>query len=299
VSSSAEKTSETLRADFLHCRRVTRRHARSFYLASFFLPRQKRDAPYALYAFCRRMDDTVDGSTSPPDAIRSAVARLESRVDEVYAGRVPEVPGGKALASVVGRYAIPEYAFRELARGVLQDLEVSRYATVAELCGYAHRVAGVVGVMMAHVFGATSPAALEAAEALGQAMQLTNILRDVAEDWRASRLYLPLECLTRFGLGEADVALGCVDDRWRELLRHEIGRARAYYARAALGLPLLPDDGSRLTVAAMARLYGGILREIERCDYDVFAARRSVPTPRKLKLLFAAWRDSVRSASRP
>jgi phytoene synthase len=165
------------------------------------------------------------------------------------------------------------------------DLDVTRYASFAELDRYCYRVAGVVGLMMTHVFGYRSESCLPNALALGTAMQLTNILRDVAEDLRMGRIYLPQDELARFGVDEAQLIEGRVDSNFRSLMRFQIDRARRYYAEAEAGIPWLLGDSSRLTVRVMGRLYGGILGAIERQELDVFRQRARVSTPRKLATL--------------
>jgi phytoene synthase len=178
------------------------------------------------------------------------------------------------------------------------DLDVTRYADFAELDRYCYRVAGVVGLMMTHVFGYRSDRCLPNALALGTAMQLTNILRDIAEDYRMGRVYLPQDELWRFGVEESDLARGRVDDLFRALMRFQIERARRYYEESEAGIPWLIGDSSRLTVRVMGRLYGGILGAIERLDYDVFRARARVSTPRKLATLAACQVETARDAWR-
>jgi phytoene synthase len=178
------------------------------------------------------------------------------------------------------------------------DLDVTRYADFAELDRYCYRVAGVVGLMMTHVLGCRSDRCLPNALALGTAMQLTNILRDIAEDYRMGRVYLPQDELRRFGVEESDLARGRVDDRFRVLMRFQIERARHYYEESEAGIPWLIGDSSRLTVRVMGRLYGGILGAIERQDYDVFRARARVSTPRKLAILGACQFETARDAWR-
>ena len=167
------------------------------------------------------------------------------------------------------------------------DLDVTRYADFNELDRYCYRVAGVVGLMMTHVFGYRSERCWSNALALGTAMQLTNILRDVAEDFRMGRVYLPQDELARFGVDERQLREGRVDDRFRSLMRFQVDRARRYYREAEAGIPDLIGDSSRLTVRVMGRVYGGILGAIERQGLDVFRARARVDTPRKLATLAA------------
>ncbi len=278
------------------CRRITREYARTFYLASHCLPRGTRSHAYAVYGFCRWADNGVDDAPSVEDASR----RLE-HAREVLAlayDDTPAPPGLLAFRRTVRERAIPRRLFDDLLDGMAMDLTTNRYANFEALELYCYRVASVVGLMMTHVFGYRHPRCLPRALALGTAMQLTNILRDVAEDLQRGRVYLPQDELARFGVTEAQLREGRVDDNFRALMRFQIERARAYYDDAEAGIPDLLGRSSRLTVRVMGRLYGGILGEIERLDYDVFRARAHVPNARKLRLLAACqlqtWTEAVR-----
>ncbi|GAC1334084.1 MAG: hypothetical protein NVSMB14_01090 [Isosphaeraceae bacterium] len=165
------------------------------------------------------------------------------------------------------------------------DLTITRYADFAALDLYCYRVAGVVGLMMTHVFGFVDRSCLTYAVALGKAMQLTNILRDVSEDFDRGRVYLPQDELARFGISEEQLRLRFADDRFRSFVQFQIRRAREYYAAAEPGVPMLVCGAAQLTVRVMGRLYGAILEAIEGLDYDVFRARAFVPLSRKMALL--------------
>jgi phytoene synthase len=289
---------------FTAARAICRRHARSFYFSSFFLPREKRDAAYAVYAFCRLLDDATDEATDGP-ASEATIERFRGILDDVYAGRVDEsddTETGQALrafAVTVNRYKIPRQYFEDVADGCRMDLTVTRYATWEELRVYCYRVAGVVGLIMCRVFGLTDKSAEAQAVLMGEAMQLTNILRDVGEDFARGRIYLPGEDLVRFGVTEPDLAAGLADDRFRALMAFEIERARQLYRDGAAGLTALPDDGSRFTAAAMGVIYSGILRAIERQSYDVFHKRARLSMPQKLLRLMPARRLARRRADQP
>lgn len=290
---------------------VTRQHARSFYFASSLLFGERRKAAFALYAFCRRLDELVDGGEGGTARDVSArLARARRKVAEVYLsmpelasqapGPAAEWPRGvearspwdadefAALRDCIRRYRIPEQPFQELLSGMEMDLTRSRYATWEELDLYCYRVAGVVGLMMTPVLGCSDARALEPAADLGRAMQLTNILRDVREDLERGRVYLPADELAAFGLSEEDLWRGVVDARWRGFMRFQVARARAYYARAARGVRYLRGLGSQRMVRLMGAIYGDILREIEARDFDVFRGRAYVPGGRKLVLAAAA-----------
>jgi phytoene synthase len=283
--------------NFEACRLYTRTYARTFYFASHVLPKQKRNAAYALYAFCRYADNIIDESRAADGPARP-LKRLHGLRDQLrYVYTHSELMNPKLLAfrETVMRYDIPEEYFRDLLRGVEMDLLKSRYRTFEELREYCYCVASVVGLMMTRILGASDERALRHAEELGIAMQLTNILRDVGEDYERGRIYLPLEEIHAAGYSEKDLAGGVIDGRFRALMEGQIARAREYYARAAEGVPLLTNDGSRFCVQLMSGAYGRILHAIERNGYDVFTRRAYVPLRRKL-LVAAAALLPVRSA---
>ncbi len=278
------------------CRRITRHHARTFYFASACLPRPTRAHAYAVYGFCRWADNGVDDARDRAEAaIRLGAARRA--LDLAYSGS-PAPPGLSAFRRTVRLRSIPRGLFDDLLDGMEMDLDVTRYADFAALDRYCYRVAGVVGLMMAHVFGHRSDRCFPDALALGTAMQLTNILRDVAEDHRMGRIYIPQDELARFGVAESDLAEGRVGDGFRALMRFQIDRARRYYAQSEAGIPWLVGDSSRLTVRVMGRIYAGILGAIERQGLDVFRGRARVSAPRKLATLAACQIETARDACR-
>jgi phytoene synthase len=271
------------------CRRMTRHHAKTFYFASHVLPRQKRNDAYAVYAFCRHVDDQIDLAPSET-ARRLAFTGLRELLDaaflttdkiETLAARLPWLP---AFRETVRRRSIPMKYFEDLLVGVEMDQGRVRIATWEELETYCYHVASVVGLIMVHVLAEPSPELLKPAGDLGTAMQLTNILRDLREDWQRDRLYLPFDELEKFGLNTEDIALGRMTDAFRAMMRFQIGRARAYYSYAEPGITKLPDDGSRFCVRLMSTIYGAILDEIERGDYQVYRSRVRVSFVRKLWL---------------
>ena len=297
----AGRVDTTLQQGYLECRRQTRQHARTFFFASHVLPVEKRSAAYAVYAFCRRADNVVDHrTTGTPGA---DLVALRSDLDDVYGGGGTLEPASLALRDTVERYGIPREYFEDLLRGVEMDLSITRYATFAELEDYCYCVASVVGLMMSRVFGVSEPSALERALEMGTAMQLTNILRDVGEDYRMGRIYLPQSELEAFGYGEEDLAQGRVDQRFVRLMTFQIDRAREYYRRAAPGIEHIPDDGSRSCARLMSSTYAGILDRIEANGYDVFGRRAVVPLAGKLRIaaatLFHGGGSAVQRSRRP
>jgi phytoene synthase len=274
---------------YAQCARVTARHSRSFHRASSFLPREKRRAVRALYAFCRVTDDIVD---CPDCQARQALSEwghialaAEPPIDNLVA---------VAWADARQRYRVPLRLAEQLIDGVARDLDQTRYATFDDLTTYAYGVASTVGLMSMRIIGYRSAAAIPYAIKLGVALQLTNILRDVGEDWRSGRVYLPADELARFDLAEDTLACGQVDDRWRAFMRFQIERNRRLYAEAWPGIELLNSDG-RFAIAAAGDLYRRILDDIEAHDYDVFTRRARVSTPRKLLGLLDLWWSSSRN----
>ena len=267
------------------CRRVTRDHAKTFYFASLCLPRPVRAHAYNVYAFCRWADDGVDCASDLLDASRRLDHAREA-LDSAY-GTGPATAGLSAFRRTVKARGIPRPLFDDLLDGMAMDLLISRYAGFADLDRYCYRVAGVVGLMMTHVFGFRHDRCLPHAQALGTAMQLTNILRDVKEDADRGRIYLPSDEMRRFGVTEDQIFRGHADRSFLDLMAFQIDRARSYYRRSDRGIPDLIGASSRLTVRVMGRVYGGILDEIEAMGRDVFRGRARVPMSRKLRLLAA------------
>jgi len=275
------------------CRRMTAHHAKTFYFASHALPAAKRRDAYAVYAFCRHVDDRID--LAPDEAARVAgFAELQALLDAAYDfTRQPQetaaLPWLDSFRETAQRRAIPRAYFDDLLTGVEMDRGRVRLETWEELDRYCYHVAGVVGLIMVHVLTEPAPELLRPARDLGTAMQLTNILRDIDEDWQRDRLYLPRRELEKFGLTEEDIAQRRMSEPFRAMMRFQIGRARTCYGQAAPGIRGLPNDGSRRTVRLMQTIYGEILTEIERADYQVFGVRRRVSFPRKLWLAARVW----------
>jgi phytoene synthase len=279
---------------YRYCQDVTRTHAKSFYFCARFLPREKRRAIYAIYALCRHVDDAVDAASVRDewDAQRE-VERWRAQLDAVYRGVLNDgaSPVLVAWRDMLTRFSIKHELPLELMRGVLMDTHIKRYETWDQLRIYCYRVASVVGLMSSEVFGYSEPATLKYAECLGLAMQLTNILRDVGEDARINRIYLPREDLRKFGYTEGELVAGEVNDNFRQLMRFEIARTREFYRAAEIGIPLLERD-ARFTVLLAARLYARILCEIERNDFDVYKRRAHLSFAEKLRAAPQVWREA-------
>jgi 15-cis-phytoene synthase len=263
-----------LRACYSVCRDVTRHHSKTFYLSSLFLAPAKRRAIWAVYAFCRTADDLVDRD-APAGERLEALAAWERGLRDAYAGR-PRGAIFTAFADAAQRFGIPIEPALDLLRGARLDVAVCRYTTFEELCGYCYLVASTVGLLVLPVLGTVSPEAARYAVELGRAMQMTNVLRDVGEDARMGRVYLPQDDLSRFGVAGEALGNGVVDERLSALIAFEIARVRAMYRQAEPGIALLAPS-SRRTVRLALRLYRRILDRIEANRYDVVTRRAHVP----------------------
>lgn len=267
-------------ADHAACRALLRGGSRSFFAASVFLPRHVRAAATALYGFCREADDAVDLAAQP----RTVIVSLRQRLDRLYCGE-PDGAIDRAFADVVRAYGIPRAVPEALLEGFQWDTEARRYADLSALTGYAVRVAGTVGVMMARLMGATAPTALARACDLGVAMQFTNIARDVGEDARAGRVYLPLDWLREAGV-DADAFLEA--PKFAPGIGAVVARlltaAERLYLRAGAGIEVLPAR-CRPGIRAARWLYAEIGREVERHGLDSVTSRAVVTPFRKLALM--------------
>jgi phytoene synthase len=261
------------------CRSTTRVHSKTFYLSSLFLSPVKRRAVWAVYAFCRTADDIVD-RIAPARERLDAIDAWEQKLLGAYDGRASD-PVFIAFADAARRFAIPMQPALDLLRGARMDVSVGRYATYDDLREYCYLVASTVGLLVMPILGTVSPEAAGYGVALGRAMQMTNILRDVGEDARMGRIYLPAEDLHRFGCSESAIVAGLVDEPFVAVMRDQIGRVRAMYAQAEPGIALLAPE-SRYTVRLALSLYRGILDRIEANGYDVFTRRAYVPLRAKL-----------------
>lgn len=290
-SVTEEVENKLLREAYVQCRSITRHHAKTFYMATRMLPNHKQRGIFAIYSLCRYIDHLVDEAEDlvthrklNAEVIRRKLDLWKQMLSDTYEGKRHDNPILLAFSDVLRNYAIPvEYPF-ELMDGVCMDLWKDRYETFEELYGYAYKVAAVVGLMTTKIFGYSSAKAFKYAESLGIAMQLTNILRDVGEDLRRGRIYLPAEDLERFGLEEKDLVCGRRDERFIRMIQFQINRTRNYYTEADLGIPLLSAD-SRLCVSLARHNYSRVLDKIKENNYDVFNHRAHLNYTEKLSIL--------------
>ncbi|MBN8568017.1 MAG: squalene/phytoene synthase family protein [Ignavibacteria bacterium] len=265
---------------FEECRVYTKQYAKSFYFSSFMLPKEKRYAAYAVYAFCRYADNVVDLSESPEET-KKHLAKLTLDLERIYDGSFSK---GKSCAfcETINKYKIPKRYFIELIEGVEMDNTIKRFNSNEDLDLYCYKVASVVGIIMCYVFGYSDDEVFEYAECLGKAMQITNILRDIKEDFEIGRVYIPQLMLQKFNYTEQDIKSNLVNQNFRKLLKYYIYEARYLYNKAYYGIPYLTNDGSRGTVLLMLKVYSGILDKIELQDYDIYTSRVYVSSTEKV-----------------
>jgi 15-cis-phytoene synthase len=274
-------SASALTASYDYCRRLTQRAAQNFHFAFLALPRDKYDAMCALYAFMRITDDIGDDPQHPVTARRQSLAAWREDVERSLAGDASRHEALPALAATVAKYKIPQQYLDTLINGIERDLDPVRIATFAELSDYCYQVAGVVGLCCIHIWGFTDEEAVPIAIDCGFALQLTNILRDLGEDWSMGRVYIPAEDFRRFDYTLEDLSNQVRDDRFLQLMRFEADRARSSYQRAERLFVWLHPNG-RPILRAMLELYGGLLQEITSRNYDVFSQRISLPMWKKL-----------------
>ena len=269
-----------------YCQQKAAQSGSSFYYSFLFLPPERRRAITALYAYCREVDDVVDECKEPTVA-RAKLAWWSQEVARIYRGEAQH-PVARALSEVVEPYGIREQQLLEILAGMAMDLEHQRYPDFDQLKHYCHHVAGVVGILSAGIFGYRNPATLEYADDLGLAFQLTNIIRDVGEDARRDRIYLPLDELARFGVTEADVLQRRQTENFRRLICFQIDRALDCYERAFSRLPR-EDRRAQRPGFIMAAIYRALLEEIKADECRVLTRRTALTPVRKLWIAWKTW----------
>ena len=274
----------SLQRAYKRAEKITAEHSKSFYFASALLPEEKRSAVRALYAFCRTVDDIVDESS---DAERDLQLGYWRTMVETASFAAEDLVAA-AWADTLARYHIPRRYALQLIDGVARDLVQVRYQTFDELATYCYGVASTVGLMSMHIVGFKNPDAVPYAIKLGVALQMTNILRDVGEDYQNGRLYLPREELAFYGIQEADIAQGRVTDSWRQFMKFQLDRTRQLYAESWTGVKMLEREG-QFAIGAASVFYQGILDKIEKNDYDVFTRRASLNTMGKVSRIPKLW----------
>jgi phytoene synthase len=272
-----------------HSRAITRKSASNLALAFILLPREKRDAMSALYAFCREVDDVADDESVPAEKRRAQLAEWRNDIQRACENGSPKFPVNQELQPVVQNFSLRFELFDELIKGCEMDLEIKRYENFEQLDLYCYRVASAVGLLSIEIFGYKNPAARDYAIYLGKALQLTNILRDVKTDAARGRIYLPLAELKKSGVGEKDILRSNYSENFRALAENVAARAEDFYALAQKTLP--PEDRKSMVAAElMGAVYWRLLQKLERQQFNVFGPQPvRISRPQKLLLIFRAW----------
>ncbi len=287
---------DLLTRSYQHCEFVAKTEARNFYFSFLTLPPERKAAMCAIYAFMRYSDDVSDEAAADQTK-ETEMRQWRAALGRAFAGDYGDNLILPAFHDTATRYGIPARYFHELIDGTEMDLTKTRYETWEELHQYCYRVASIVGFVCLHVWGfdEADGRALEYAEACGLAFQMTNILRDVKEDAERGRIYLPQEDLRRFGVSEADLIGGVMNENFRALMTFETERAKTFYRQARELFPLVHRPG-RATLSIMLKIYRGILDSIIKNNYDVYSRRARVSSPKKLGIVAGAWIGSKLSS---
>ena len=271
-----------------YCRQKAAESRSSFLAAFRFLPQRRQDAMTVLYAFCRELDDVVDDCTDMQVA-QTTLHWWRADLAKVFDGGAPEHPVCRALQGVVAEFALPHDELAEIIEGMQMDLTQARYANFAELQLYCHRVAGVVGRLITRILGFSRPETLDYADKMGLALQLTNIIRDVGEDARNGRIYLPMEDLQRFDVPAQTIMQAAPTPQFAELMAFQIARARATYREALALLPAADKKAQKMGLI-LAAIYYALLNEIERDGaQNVLKYKIAIPGPRKKRIALKIW----------
>jgi phytoene synthase len=269
-----------------YCQQKAAASGSSFYYSFLFLPAERRRAITALYAFCREVDDVVD-ECSDAQVARAKLAWWRLEIGKLFEG-TPNHPVARALAPHLDAFQIRQEQLSEIVDGMEMDLTQTRYLDFAGLERYCYHVAGAVGLLAAGIFGYSNPRTLDYAKTLGTAFQLTNIIRDVGEDARKNRIYLPMDELQRFGVSAKDILDGVYGERFVQLMDFQARRANAFYEKALAALPG-EDRRDQRAGLIMAAIYRATLAEIERDGFKVLTQRTSLTPLRKFWLAWKTW----------
>ena len=285
----------TLEEAYTYCRQISKHHAKTFYLASMFLPKKQQKPIFAIYALLRTVDDIVDlaevkltNGLITSDEIQKMLDGWKSKLRACYDGKTDNDPIMMAWHDTLKSHSIPIELPLDLMDGVAMDIEFKPFETFDELYVYCYKVAAVVGLMTSEIFGYSDKRALEHAIELGIAMQLTNILRDIGEDVDRGRIYLPLEDLRRFNYSSEELMQKRMNDNFLNLMKFQVERARSYYRSSEKGIPML-EKRSRFGVAISSVNYGNILTAIEKNQYDVFSKRAYRSLYQKISTIPTVW----------
>jgi 15-cis-phytoene synthase len=280
-------------------RAITRKSASNLALAFILLPKNKRDAMSALYAFCREVDDIADNESVPVEQRRKQLAAWHEDVRRACGSETPQFQVNRELQPVIQQYRLPFELFDELIKGCEMDLDTKRYENYEQLELYCHRVASVVGLLSIEIFGYKNPACRDYAVNLGKALQFTNILRDVRTDAERGRIYLPLSELARFNVNEQEILRHEYSPRFRELAASVAERAKDFYRKARAALPA-EDRRSMVAAELMGSVYWRLLIKLERQNFDVFGPNPTrLSRSQKISLILRSWWRHLSGAMTP
>ena len=292
----SQPTDNQIEAAYRACASLTRAASSNFYVAFLSLPKELRRAIYATYAFCRLCDDIVDEPETGQDS-SMALDKVELALSGPHEGEYATNPIFTALPHAIDQFDLETQYFVDVIDGCRMDIDTNRYDTFEGLQVYCRRVASAVGIICISIFGNRSPEAIRYADDLGIAFQLTNILRDIQEDYNNGRVYLPQEDLVRFGVSEVEFARETPSDNFREMMRFQLDRARGYYESGERVIPMVTRG--RQCLELMSGFYSQILAKIEACDADVLSQRVSLSASEKLSITAGVgWRWAMRSVTR-
>ncbi len=282
-----------------HSRAITRKSASNLALAFILLPRPKRDAMSALYAFCREVDDVADDESVPAEKRRAQLAEWRADIRSACENNSPQFPTNQELQPVIRQFHLPFALLDELIKGCEMDLDIKRYENFEQLESYCYHVASVVGLLSIEIFGYKNPMTRDYAIYLGNALQLTNILRDVKTDAARGRIYLPLDELKKFNVDENQILNGQYSENFRSLAENVAARAKFFYALAQKTLP--PEDRKSMVAAElMGSVYWQLLQKLEQNQFNVFSEWPiQISRPQKLLLIFRAWLQFVSNSKTP
>ncbi|MFA5092841.1 MAG: phytoene/squalene synthase family protein [Candidatus Omnitrophota bacterium] len=277
-------TNELLQG-FAQAKKITKKFAKTFYLSSLFLPKDKQNASYAVYAICRLSDESVDQLNDFQQ--QNQLSQIEQDIASAYTQKPLNNPLLAAFRQTVNNYNIPKEYFDELINGMRMDLEIRRYPNFLALKDYCYKVAGVVGLIMLKIFGYKDASAYDYAIKLGIAMQLTNILRDIKEDFARGRIYLPQNEMQQFNISEFQLANQENDQNFKNFINFQIKRCEELYAQSQNGINLIDNRFCRFVVLTMKEIYAEILNVIKKNSYDVFSRRAHVGKFKKLSIVIS------------
>lgn len=268
---------------FKEAEKITGYFAKTFYLASLLLPPDKKRASHVVYAICRICDEAVDSQNAIPTL--DDLNKIRSNIEAAYSESRLTEPLLLAFRKTITDYEIPKEYFYELLDGMHMDLTKSRYADFEELYSYCYKVAGVVGLIMLKIFNCEDKKAEKSAIELGIGMQLTNILRDINEDFQRGRIYIPTSEMKRFSISEETLTRKEVNDKFRIMMQDLVGITKQYYQKAEIGVGLIPCKRCRIVITSMLSMYSEILNEIEKNNYDIFSKRAHLGKLRKIGMI--------------